>query len=366
MGLPLPVAQLARGCGGLRRAVSVAAFAASCAPGLAQPVSGQLPAVQRLAERRLADAVLLARPTDLTVVGPYVVVLDGGADSVVLVLDGRGGRVVTRLGRRGSGPGEFVAPWSIDPVPRRTGEFWVYDLSLRRRTHASLSSQRAARVARTRTVQLDAGVTTMEPVWLSDSQFVALGLFQDGRLGVFDARGTLRRTIGAVPPGDPRIPVSVRQHAYQSWMRPNGDRSLLAIAARHASRLEILTLDGRRVAAGNGGDAFEPTYTVREGTDGPVMASDLDLRFGYVGLAASSDRVFGLYSGRSRAEAPGRASLGRYVHVFDWRARLLARLALQGEAVAIAVDGSGSTLYSLEYEPELTLKAYPLVERLHE
>jgi hypothetical protein len=303
----------------------------------------------------------LAIPIAIASVGPYLALLDVGSDFKITVLRKLDGVVAWRLGRRGRGPGEFIGPYSLDVAGEEQRTLWVYDLSLRRLTRVQLPERLDQTPTVDSTLLLLSGASILNPIWIGDTVLVALGSFDDGRFGFFGSSGRLLRTTGALPPGDPRVPVPVRQQAYQSSMMANRQRSLLAVATRHASHFVVCRLDGSIVAQAEGDVPFEPRYVVRRGARGPVMGSDLDLRFGYIDLAKSDRYIFALFSGRTREAFPGRATMGEWVHVYDWNARLVRRLRLDGEAGAIAADESGSTLYAIQLEPEPRVRVYSMV-----
>lgn len=302
----------------------------------------------------------LAIPTAIASVGPYLVLLDAASDFKLTVVRKLDGLVAWRLGRTGRGPGEFIGPYSMDVAAEQQRTLWVYDLSLRRLTRVRLPERVDMTPTMDSTLLLLSGASILNPIWIGDTVLVALGFFDSGRFGYFSPSGRLLRTAGALPPGDPRVPVAVRQHAYQSSMKANRQRSLLAVGTRHASHFVVYRLDGSVVAQAEGDVPFEARYVVRQGTGGPVMGTDIDLRFGYVDIATSDRYIFALFSGRTREAFPGRATSGEWVHVYDWNARLVRRLRLDGEAGAIAADDSGSVLYAIQLEPEPRVRAYSL------
>ena len=81
-------------------------------------------------------------------------------------------------------------------------------------------------------------------------------------------------------------------------------------------------------------------------------------RFGYVDATASADFVFALFSGRTMSGYAGHPNFGRFVHVFDWQGNFKTALQLEHDAVAIATDETGQTLYVLQHEPRPSIVRY--------
>lgn len=343
---------------------------AACAGGEGDAARGQRgrgePSPERLAGTVLDSSEVLAMPGDLALVGDHLVLLDGQGDSAVRVYRAATGQHLRSFGRMGHGPGEFQSVWSIDPVPGSPGAFWVYDLQLQRMTRVDLLRDFGqGRGYGRRIVTLRGSGPATSPVWIGDSLLVSPGYFSEpARLAHFDAGGRMLRVVGEPPPGDPGVPVAVRQHAYRSKALPNPGRSLLAVATRHADRLEVHRPDGTVAARAGRPLEFEPVYQTAMRGGEPAMASGEDLRFGYIDLATTSRHIYALYSGLRRADAPGRASFGRTVRVFDWNARLVRVIELDGPYFSIAVDAADRRLYATRIDPSPAVVVLDLASRL--
>lgn len=318
-------------------------------------------AVTSLAGTVLLEGDLLELPSAISLVDSALVILDAYADAPIVVIRSKDGKFLGSLGGRGEGPGEFRSVWRVDPVPGADSRFWVYDFRLRRFTQVDLERdlKEPERLVRAPMVTLAEAVTVNDAIWV-DSLIVALGFFDDGRMGIF-RHGRLREVVGPSPPGSERIPVRVRQHAYQSMIATRPDRSQLALATRHADRLEIYQPNGELLVTAQRPIGFEPRFEVRRGGNGqPVMATDDDLRFGFIALTATADHIWAVFSGRTRAEFPGRANFGEFVYMFNWSGELLHKLHLDNDVIAIAVDPSETTILAVRHEPAPAVLRYDL------
>jgi hypothetical protein len=319
--------------------------------------------VHSLAGQVLSAASELAIPMDIAVAGQYLVVIDLAADSVLHVIRRTTGDLVGQFGRRGAGPGEFQAAWSMQPVQDDPDKLWIYDIGLRRLTLVDISASLAAgQLSVIRSLQLSTNGIPTGPLWTDSATAVSLGFFGQGRIGVFDASGEQTGTYGSLPLDSLEVPPAVQQHAYQTTaaLRPSG--RLLAAATRHASRIEIYAVPGTTVAATDGPVHVAPRYTVASSAGGSSMQSGADLRFGYVDVAAAEGAVFALFSGRTREGFPQRAYLASHVHVFDWSGQFIYALRLDSDVAAIAVDERASLLYAVRHEPIPAVMCYRLAD----
>jgi hypothetical protein len=305
----------------------------------------------------------LAIPMDIAVAGQYLVVIDLAADSVLHVIHRTTGELIGQFGRRGAGPGEFQAAWSMQPVQDDPAKLWIYDIGLRRLTLVDLDASLATgQLTVMRSLQLSTNGIPTGPLWTDSATAVSLGFFGQGRIGVFDASGEQTGTYGSLPLDSLDVTPAVQQHVYQATaaLQPSG--RLLAAATRHASRIEIYAVPGTAVAATDGPVHVAPRYTVASSAGGSSMQSGADLRFGYVDVAAAEGAVFALFSGRTREGFPQSAYLASHVHVFDWNGQFMYALQLDSDVAAIAVDERASLLYAVRHEPIPAVVCYRLAD----
>lgn len=339
------------------RALAAAALVATSARCGGSAHSGDAPVSLR--GRVLADTVVFAFPEGIVVTDRVVAVQDDHPPPALRIFD-RGGRPLGQVGRRGSGPGEFVQPLDVFGRPGHASELWVYDSRLSRLTpyvvdHGGSPGLRP----RGDPVPLSAPLLLESPRWIDDSTVVALSPMLNAgerRFVLFGANGVQRGSVGEEPPGGSQIRGIVRQQAYGGKIAVHPDRPWFVLASRYAGRLDVYDRNGTRVRALRVPERFDPDFS--QARDGVNMVRGPHFRFGYIDVAATGRRVYGLYSGRKSDEAG--PNYGRLVHVFDWDGRLLRVFGLDRAVFRIAVDPAGEALYALQLEPQPQLIAYDL------
>lgn len=302
----------------------------------------------------------LGLPFRAAAVGPYLVVLEIVPGPAFHVLDWRTGHLIGSFGGAGEGPGEFRSPWSLDVVPGACCKFWLWDVGTSRMTLVDVE-----RLVADPSSLGDSSITLITeraaliPRWLNDHQVVATGLFEEGRLAVFDRNGRITRWIGAIPGDDP-IPPHLRQHAYQATLALHPARRLAAIGSRHAGLLEILDLVTGQTSSAQSPFAFEARYDIRSrgGRNGVQLVADT--RFGYIDVDATAELIVALYSGRTREEFRSRASLGGSVHLFNWDGTFRGAYHLDAPALSVAVDPTSQFLYAIRHDPQPAVITYVL------
>lgn len=339
-----------------------------------------LPAPRLLRGRILTESDSLGLPRQIAVTPAGLVVLDAAGDPAIRVFSERNGSLLASTGRRGAGPGEFEGAWSVDPGHGHR-DFWVYDLDLGRLTHLKLvpRPRPVADAARTAsivgstpsgasppdslallgTINLVVNGTVFDPTWVG-RRIVGVGFFPTGRLATFRRDGRFLYFAGRLPPAPPGLPRAVWSEAFQSMLQPAPGGRLLAVAARYADRIDVYAADGSLIVHAARPYDFDPPVAVSALSPTPALATGPDLRFAYVGLAVTQHRIYGLFSGRRRRDAPGRANFGQRVNVFDWQGHLLGILQLPRPALVIAVDDRVHRLFAIYHDPRPMIAFYPL------
>lgn len=305
---------------------------------------------------RLTGTVLysgeeLAMPTQVALAGEYIVLVDGFAERPIHLLRRADGHHVGDLGRQGEGPGEFEWPRYAEADVSRTDAFWVYDAALSRLTLVEPERWSREPASDRHTVSLRAPSQVTNIVRLATDRMIATGFFGEGRLAHFDGTGAYVRATGRIPAARTDAPPDVVQHAYRGMLKADPARGRLVLANRHAGFLEVYDRGGSLRTRIEGPHAFEPVFEVKAGERGPGLATGDDLRFGYVDVAPTETRVYALFSGRTRASDPDRATYGRTIHVFTWDGHLESILSLDADVMAIAVEQTAGRLLAVRHLP---------------
>jgi hypothetical protein len=172
----------------------------------------------------------LAMPVGLAAFGNTLVALDRFAERSVHVVDLGTGDLRRSLGREGEGPGEFKSAYSIDRVAN-TGELWVFDAGTQRLTRMDLEALDSEGDWAREFVSLRGSARVMNPVHTAEGNVLAVGLFSEGRFGIFDQKGEQVDVGGALPEWSEPIPPAVLQQAFRGTIRSDPARQRFAVGA---------------------------------------------------------------------------------------------------------------------------------------
>jgi hypothetical protein len=312
----------------------------------------------------LYEGEILAMPSQVAVVGDRIVLVDGFAERPIHVLDAASGTYVASFGRSGEGPGEFEWPRAVESAGSGSHGFWVFDAALSRLTLVEPDLWAAQPSSERVTLSIRGPAQVTNVIRIGGDLLLGAGFFSDGRLGHFDGKGDYTGASGPLPVSATEAPPGVLQHAYRGVLKSNPARTRLVFANRHAGFLEIYGSDGEPLRRIDGPYGFEPSFTVRLGEQGPGLATGDDLRFGYVDVATTNDRIYALFSGRTRTGHPEDVVYGQTVHVFDWDGTFVSILHLDADVMAIAVDEVRTRLLAVRHLPAPAVLSYDLPARL--
>lgn len=311
---------------------------------------------RKLSGRVLAQGDYLARPGSVIRLQNYLLVLDDLSDSVLHVVSAADGRRIRSLGRKGEGPGEFKGAWSLEPHPTRPTSAWVYDIALGRLTRVDLDSA----YADPEMIRTTGTGTAIQPVWVSDTAFASIALSPGGRLSFFSKGGEFKGAAGPLAVAEDKIPAAVSQQAWTGMLVSNPGRGLLALVTQHADQLELYAADGKLVRKVRGPFRFDPQFTVENVQGQAIMGSGESMRFGYMSAAATGDKIYALFSGRTREAFGPESSFSRFVHVYDWNGNLEQVLELDTAILSIEISPDQKWIYGIRHDPEPAIMAFEL------
>jgi len=320
----------------------------------------------KMSGERLHGSVLINEkanqplPHLVSVAGPAIFVA-GENDTMIYVFNRFTGRRVLEVGRRGAGPGEFRWVQSMQPQQTRGRKYsmWAFDAKLGRLTGFDIIDDT--------TVVMDSSFLSLgsyESVgWLDDSTLVGIPFFSKNRFMILNVDGTVRDSAGLLPLIAEGVPISVAHEIYfpSVAVRPLG--KLVAVGARFAGRIDMYDHGNHSVFAADVPVPYPPI--VNQGFNGAIAVHRItgQTTFGYLSLAATNERLYGLFSGRSMASCHECAWYGDQVHIFDWAGKLLSVIDLDADAIGIAAAEDDKTLYTVNRDPMPIIRSYPLHDR---
>ncbi len=296
---------------------------------------------------RLADT-----PAGLVVLNPYT-------DPKILLVNVSNGSLIDSFGRAGGGPGEFRFPYSISSISNKPDIVWIGDPNQHRITRLTVDGSAGIVRDAMEFIAPFREIIFSEVVALNDSLFLTNGAFVTARFRLFAKSGHLVDEFGPSPNPERGEPVAIAAMAQEETFAIHPDRRYVAAGGMMNGFIRLYDLERPEWSKiAETPFPFQPTY--RAGSRGslPSLQPQANTRYGYLGLAATRDRIYALFSGRTLGGFGQASGTGRFIHVFDWEGRLIEVLTLPEAVAAITVAREGTSLYATRWEP------YPAVVRI--
>lgn len=302
------------------------------------------------AKSTVLQEALISMPMDIKKRGDILYVSDFNGDSLMHCYSLSKERFIKQMLPQGQGPDEFLSPV----------EFFISDSSffIHNRWHFtarnyafnekdfSIRSQGESK-------PLPMNLDRIYPI--SESRYVASGVFDDCRFLILDNDGKVITKCGNFPnyqSGEEAIPNTAKAMFHQSQFGYNTARQRLACATSNVLELwdytpETLTLHKRLLLA-------PYHYQFQSSPDGVYASNDNpDAELGARGIAVSNNYVYVLYSPNTyRMHEEKKETQNSEIWVFDWEGNPIRKILLDTKVECLCVDDTDSVLYCVMATPD--------------
>ena len=288
--------------------------------------------------------------------------MDSRALKRIHVIDISNNDYVTNIGAAGKGPGELLSISSLDVSKEK---LWAYDITLSKFVSFHLDSLTSPTYTYTTEINFQGKANqNFDPLWIDGGKTMVSTTFSESknRLIFTNAEGTIidEKFPMFDPPSD-NIPQTIHNISYQSTLKVKPDHTKVAVVSRYADLLEIYDLENNSMKRIKTHTNFDPIYEVMNVDGNAVMGQGEDTRFGHIDVAVSNDKIYTLYSGRTRGE--GRANYADIVCVFDWEGNFITSYKIDNRAIAIELKNNQEFFtIELDTQGKSLLKKYSIDE----
>lgn len=294
--------------------------------------------------------------TAIAPAGPRLLVGDELLDPHIAVIDIASGKVTSRLGRDGEGPGEFQAPHRITPDPDRPTVRWVFDFRNVRWTAVSLDGSPSIMEDRSL-----AGVPWWPetPIWTGPSEVLIHGVyygfpFLKAKVAETGRLTSIRRFTGLQPFTERDVSHGTGlRFVNRSFMalRPSAD--LFALAYQFGNQIDVFSTDGTIVGRTRGPYDVDARFRV----GGDRFFWEEDSQYGYV-EAYGTEHFFYLRWSGIRMNEPRRETTE--MHQYDWDGHFLRVLELDHDVLAFAVSDDDDQLWGYVENPHPVIREWDI------
>lgn len=247
---------------------------------------------------------------------------------------------------RGDGPNELLG---VTNLKKHNDSFFVFDIVTRK----ILNIKDGEVIDEMKTPE------TFLNIFPTRIGFIGQSLQREFPLTVLDSNLEIQKNLGSFRKLDKvDIPYIIAQ-AFQGPMDYNYKKNTMVLGGRYTDKLNIFNLDkqGEQLEI-SGPLNYEPIFSITEQNETAIFTQNDQGRFSYIDVIAEDQYIIGLFSGKSREEAPGRANFGDKILIFDYAGKLLYNIELDRRLISIAFDNQNKIMYGLDILSEEDEKVY--------
>ena len=305
-------------------------------------------------EQNLIDTEdsLLMDPGKMILYDTLLVILESRNEYILNFVDIRNGRIIAKCGRRGNGPGEIVAPFSISKGAGNNS-INVQDYAKKCVFSFLIDSALANRNYLPQVI-FDVKKTSLsiyKTIQINDSIFASSGVFDNKRFAISSVDGTTGSPQIEYPPNpaDQNIETQYKALAYQGeFARNPANNNTLLFATKAAGLLDIFSVDqSNDMRLIKSVHYHYPEYTPQKVGDGYSSAYSRDNKQGFVDIYTTSKFIYLLYSGRTFREYNDRMLLSNSLLVYTWDGEPVICYDLKDDVKCFCITDDDAYLYAI-------------------
>ena len=291
---------------------------------------------------------------DLKIIMNHVVLIDYKSENMIRIF-GLDGKSLTSFGKKGQGPSEFISPTLLIPDPKQPEAFWIYDIEPKILKKFNIKKILEGNYSPEEIIKLKEGAPfrlTITPNY----GILAVGLFPEGRIIVYNFKGNIVRRIGEIPVKSviKKFPLAHSQGFSGPIIYCNTNEAF--VATKYGSIVEKYNLkEGKLIATYYGpNELFFPEYDIVWTGEHYVIVHNKKTRWGYVDMACAekTGKIFLLYSGNFSLDKKGRRIGGAYtntIYVMNKEGELTEELVLDKKIHRLTVSRDGTSIYGIAH-----------------
>lgn len=270
------------------------------------------------------------------------------------------------FGERGRGPKEFSLPIHFGIDTGDQNNLLIFDQNNRRISILSLAEEDSIAVKEQFLTDFDLG-----SFFLKDDKIYANGdFFDDKAIVILEKKEREFRQVDAFRNAlfktkNTKFTPAVLVHLNRSSATVHPDARFLAKGYLYIPVIQIYNIKGDLLKEYNFDEDFDLNYEIkydnRENIDRFIRTKNT--KFAYLSLAASSEYIYALFSGRSEASQKENDEAFQYfsgnqIHVLDWSGNIIKKVKLDVNVNRIFFDNHSNRLYGIKLYDDYSLMKF--------
>lgn len=307
------------------------------------------------------DKTIIGFPSMMIYIDSAIVVVSFKHSNYITIFDLKSNQII-ETGIKGRGPGEITMPASLSKSNSNDNLFNIYDYAQKKLLMFDIDSCRQNK-GKTKPIKIfDTESMPYKCISLGLNKLVLSGLFDE--YYHFRICDSLKNTIFQF--GDYNYDTSDKNDprnlslAYQGIIAIKDSNFVWACSNAHMIETYEIGKEYEVIKKGsfvNGTPQYKPINR----TNGFSSAMKIENRKGFLDLAATSERIYLLYSGKTmNNQNPSDLVKSSEIQVFDWDAVPVEKIILDKEIFNLAISENDKKVYGIIHDPEPRLIYFQL------
>jgi hypothetical protein len=189
------------------------------------------------------------------------------------------------------------------------------------------------------------------------SYFIGIGMFEKGRVHLYDQEGKFITEGGVYPFNGEDIDAQSRFFAYQSYIASDNEHNFV-VASAYGDNLEFYEIEeGNNIILKRKYETHDTQFSIQEG----MLKLEDNCLMGYKGAWGGKQYCYLLFSGKTFAENNHKTFGANYILVFTWDGRFVKSYETNTELLSFCVNEKEGIVYALaKHEDEMTIIKFVL------
>ena len=304
---------------------------------------------------------LMGLPGKMAVIDSLLTIIDYKSENLFHIFDINTNNYLGNYGSKGSGPNEFLHPYSIDY--NSSNSFLMYDASNFTLYKVYLDSIAQGKLYS----EVDFHSSTFGDVYVLPTKFstyVSFGLYKTNMFKIMDSKDENIGYFCDFPLEDEVASKTIDNRnlalAYQGKMISNSKNDKFAYISFYATIVGFYDVYVDRIE-NNKLYAYDyPNFSINN--DGGSFSSPInkDGICAFLDLYGTEKYVYTLYSGQIISQSKEEAFRGKDVFVYDWEGNPAMHYVLDIPISSIAITKDNKKMFAIAYNPEPELVMFDL------
>jgi len=184
----------------------------------------------------------------------------------------------------------------------------------------------------------------------NDNEILGVPVESDKMFNYYDFSGNQTRSFGNYPKSKVTDMNYILSQAFVGAYDYSRSNNTFVAGLKHTDYLMIFSDIGKEEVYSEvrGPLYYDPIFTVSELSGYPMFTQNNKMRFSYVDVIATDNKIIGLFSGYSVEEKAMMAHYGDKIFIFDYSGKIIKGFEISEKLISLAYDDVKNMLYGLD------------------